>query len=102
MLKFLGVGAAYNYRFNNNSAYFIDNKTLYLFDCGEKICDRILKLGLLENVDNVFCFITHLHSDHVGSLEPLMYYLHYIEPKKNNGFLSKFTKVKTTTYFNGS
>ena len=82
MLKFLGVGAAYNFKFNNNCAYFIENDTLYLFDCGEKICDKILKTKLLNNVKKVCCFVTHLHSDHVGSLEPLMYYLHYIDQKE--------------------
>ena len=81
MLKFLGVGAAFNYNLNNTSAFFVDSRTLFLFDCAEKICDRILEKQLLNNVDKVYCFITHLHSDHVASLEPLMFYLKYINKK---------------------
>ena len=94
MLKFLGVGAAYNYKFNNNCAYFIENDTLYLFDCGEKICDKILKENLLNNIKKIYCFVTHLHSDHVGSLEPLMYYLHYIDQKEIEVFYPYPKKLK--------
>ena len=82
MLKFLGVGAAFNYNFNNNCAFFIKNRVLFLFDCGEKICDCLLKHKILDEVDKVYCFVTHLHSDHIGSLEPLMFYLHYVDKKE--------------------
>ena len=95
MLNFLGVGAAYNYKTNNNCAYFVQDDNLYLFDCGEKICDLILKEKLLEKVKKVYCFITHLHSDHVASLEPLMYYLHYINYKEICVFYPYPKRLKT-------
>lgn len=82
MLSFLGAGAAYNFASNNNAAYFVKDDTLYLFDCGEKICDRMLSLDLLSGVRTVHAFITHLHSDHIGSLEPLLYYIHFFTDKK--------------------
>ena len=94
MLKFLGVGAAYNYQKNNNCAYFIIDKKLYLLDCGEKICDKLLKEKLLDGIDEVFCLITHLHSDHVGSLEPLLYYIHYFTDKKIYIFYPKKNRLK--------
>lgn len=81
MLSFLGTGAAYNFLSNNNSAYFIDDDTMFLFDCGEKICDKILSLDLLSSINKINVFITHLHSDHVGSLEPLLYYIHFFTNK---------------------
>jgi ribonuclease BN (tRNA processing enzyme) len=95
MLKFLGVGAAFNIKENNTSAYFIKDKTLYLFDCGEKICDKIIKNNLLEKVDNIYCFITHLHSDHIGSLEALMYYVNDISDQKIYVFYPQKNKLKT-------
>lgn len=81
MLTFLGTGAAYNYLRNNTSAFFVRGDALFLFDCGEKICDRMLELGILSGVERVNVFVTHFHSDHVGSLEPLIYYIHYFTDK---------------------
>ena len=80
-LKFLGVGAAFNYQTNNNCAYFKVNKTLYVFDMGEKICDKILAMKLLDDVDDIVVLVTHLHSDHIGSLEPFLYWNHFFSKK---------------------
>ncbi len=84
-LKFLGDGSAFNYDALNTSAYIKEGDTFYLFDCGESICNRILKLKLLEGVENIYVFITHTHSDHIGSLEALQYY--------NEVFLKKNFKI---------
>jgi len=80
-LTFLGRGAAFNFNSDNNCAYFIKGETLYLIDCGEKICDKILALGLLDVINKVIVLITHLHSDHIGSLEPFLYYIHFFTDK---------------------
>ena len=80
-LKFLGVGAAFNYQTSNNCAYFKVDKTLFLFDMGEKICDKILAMKLLDDVDNIVVLVTHLHSDHIGSLEPFLYWNHFFSKK---------------------
>ena len=80
-LKFLGVGAAFNYQTNNNCAYFKVNKTLYVFDMGEKICDKILAMKLLDDVNDIVLLVTHLHSDHIGSLEPFLYWNHFFSKK---------------------
>lgn len=58
-LKFLGKGGSDNQLQGNTSAYFIENRCLFLIDCGENIFERILRKQLLNDVDKVFIFITH-------------------------------------------
>lgn len=84
-LHFLGDGSAFNVDAYNTCAYFKTEKSLFLLDCGESICNRILKLGLMDGMENVYVFITHTHSDHIGSLEALQYY--------NEVFLHKNFKI---------
>lgn len=79
ILKFLGRGSAFNTKEGNTSAYIKENKELILLDCGENIFERIIKNDLLDKVKTVNVFITHLDSDHVGSLSSLIYYCHYIK-----------------------
>ena len=74
-LTFLGRGSAFNYLEDNTCAYFIIDKHLFLFDCGEKIASKIIYLKLLDNIEKVSIFITHLHSDHIGSLEGLLTFI---------------------------
>lgn len=78
-LMFLGRGCAFNPKEGNTSAYHIENNHLILLDCGESIFERIIKNNILENIKEVDIFITHLHSDHVGSLSSLIYYLYYVK-----------------------
>ena len=75
MLKFIGTGSAFNTEFGNTSAYIKTEDTLFLIDCGESVFQRIIKLNLLDDVKSVYIAITHLHSDHVGSLATLIGYL---------------------------
>ena len=81
MLKFIGTGSCFNYKMGNNSAYYIhntnDKKRFVLFDCGEDVFHKILKNDLLNGINEVFVIITHLHSDHIGSLPSIIFYLHY-------------------------
>ena len=79
MLKFLGVGSCFNTEVGNTSAYYINDDKLTLFDCGEMVFDKVKRLKLLKNIKTVDIFITHLHSDHVGSLPSLIFYLHFIK-----------------------
>ena len=83
-LKFLGRGAAFNPKEGNNSAYFIENKELFLLDCGEGIFERIIKNNTLNDIDKVNILITHTHSDHVGSIGSLIMYCFYIKKIKTN------------------
>lgn len=75
MLKFLGTGSAFNTQMGNTSAYIKQNGTLFLIDCGEMVFNRIIEMGLLDDVSNVYIAITHAHSDHIGSLSSLVEYL---------------------------
>lgn len=83
-LKFLGRGGAFFPQEGNTSAYFIEDNTMYLFDCGETVFATLMKdnklLNLIEDndVDNIEIYITHMHSDHVGSLSSLVYYCHFV------------------------
>lgn len=83
-LKFLGRGSAFNTKEGNTSAYIKEGSHLLLIDCGENIFDRIMSKKLLDGVDKVDVLITHLNSDHVGSLSSLIYYCYYIKKFKVN------------------
>lgn len=78
-LKFIGRGSAFNIKEENTSAYIKNDNTLLLIDCGETTFKNILKLNLLDNVENIYVLITHLHSDHVGSLSSLIYYCYNLD-----------------------
>jgi len=51
-LNFLGRGAAFNPEEGNTSAYFVEDKQLFLIDCGEGIFDHIGSLGTLA----MYCY----------------------------------------------
>ena len=73
-LKFLGKGAAFYPVLGNTSAYFIYDKNLFLIDCGESIFKKVYEKDLFSEIDNIYVFITHTHSDHIGSLSSLILY----------------------------
>lgn len=83
-LKFLGRGGAFFPEEGNTAAYFIQDNTMYLFDCGETVFTTLIKdnklLNLIKDnsVNNIEIYITHMHSDHVGSLSSLIYYCHFV------------------------
>ena len=79
-LKFLGNGSAFNYDLDNTSAYFKYDNTFYIFDCGEKIASKIIKYIDFSKENDVVICITHMHGDHIGSLEALLVYLTIINP----------------------
>ena len=100
-LQFLGVGSAFNVDAYNTCAYFKTEKSLFLLDCGESICNRVLKLGLMNDVENIYVFITHTHSDHIGSLEALIYYNEVFLHKNFKIFYPRRCKLKKLLILTG-
>ncbi len=75
-LHFLGIGSAYNTSWYNSNAFFFQENSLFLLDCGESTFARLMEKKLLCDVlDSVYVFITHLHADHAGSLPSLCSYM---------------------------
>lgn len=84
MLKFLGIGSAFNSELGNNSAFLKVDKSLLLIDSGGEIFHKIKRIGLFEEVENIYVVITHFHLDHFGSLGDIIFYFYYILKKKVN------------------
>lgn len=78
-LKFLGRGSAFNVKEGNTSAYIKLGDMLLLIDCGESVFQRILEKNLLDDIKEVNVLITHLHSDHCGSLSSLIMYCYFVK-----------------------
>lgn len=97
MLTFLGKGNAFDVNYGNTSAFYKSGNVFYLFDCGEDVFGKLIKNDLLLNIKKIIIFITHLHSDHVGSLSTLLYYFKYVNKTcdvsiiyPNKAYLSDF------------
>lgn len=88
LLKFIGRGSAFNTKEGNTSSFIKKNNTLYLFDCGEDVYKQIKELDLLSGITTVNIFITHLHSDHMGSLSSLIFDIFYSYNFKPNIYSS--------------
>lgn len=76
MLTFLGTGGAFNTERGNTSAYFELGTELFIIDAGEDVFAKLVKKNLFDGKTRVNIFITHLHSDHAGSLGTLIAYLY--------------------------
>lgn len=83
-LTFTGRGAMLYPSEGNTAAYFEDGNNLFLFDCGEDVAAKLIKAGKLTKDSEVYLFITHTHSDHVGSIGTLQQYLYWVCGKKLN------------------
>ena len=77
-LRFLGMGAAFNPALKNTNAFFTVDNDLYLLDCGETAFAQLRDLPALVSADKITAVITHMHSDHVGSLATLIAYCRFV------------------------
>ena len=73
-LNFIGNGSAFNVNRGNNCAYYIEGDKILFLDFGENIFEKVIKEKKLKNINEVYVAITHMHTDHVGSLPSLMFY----------------------------
>ena len=101
MLHFLGDGSAFNLYDDNTAAYMTVGDALILIDCGEQICNRIIRRGLLDGVSRVHLFITHTHSDHIGSLEGFIYYITYLTDKTLSVYYPHPSRLDKMMYMQG-
>ena len=77
-LHFLGHGAAFYVEAGNTSAYLREGSRLLLLDCGESVFADLLRRGALSGVTDITIALSHLHSDHCGSLGSLCHYCFYM------------------------
>lgn len=77
MLKFLGSGGAFHIKRGMNCGYLELGSELFIFDMGADVFPKLINSGILKGKTKVNIFITHLHSDHVGSLGVTISYLKY-------------------------
>jgi phage metallo-beta-lactamase superfamily protein len=83
-LKPLGFGSSFNSQeYGNNSWYFVRRNQVFMIDCGSTVFNTF-KEKRLDKYDLVNVIITHLHTDHVGSLGTLIEYLFYVKGNKLN------------------
>ncbi|MEN8905706.1 MAG: MBL fold metallo-hydrolase [Clostridiales bacterium] len=84
MLKFIGIGSAFNTTLGNTSAYIKKGDNLLLIDCGGTVFSNLMGNNILDELKKITIIITHTHSDHIGSLGDLIFYVHYILKIKPN------------------
>lgn len=77
-IKFLGRGSAFFVKEGNTSGYFIEDDHLFLIDCGETVFERLVEKKLLSNIKNIYVLISHMHSDHCGSLGSVGLYCQFV------------------------
>ncbi|GKX66342.1 MBL fold metallo-hydrolase [Inconstantimicrobium mannanitabidum] len=93
-LRFLGIGSGYHSIEANTSAYIKENKTLLLIDCGETVFKKILEKNLMDGVKEVHILITHMHSDHVGSLGGFIGFCYWKYKITTNVYFKEREKIK--------
>lgn len=87
MLTFLGTGSAFNTAEGNTSAYLKQDDSILLIDCGSDVYSRLTELVAYPTLNNFFVLVTHVHTDHVGSLGSLI----------EDVYFNKGTKVTVLT-----
>lgn len=76
ILHWVGTGNAFNFERGNTSFTIAGSgKRVLLVDCGGTVPLRLLRTDRLAPVTDVL--ITHLHADHVGGLESLIFFNFY-------------------------
>ena len=103
-LKALGTGGAFN---NSNSSFILyknkndlkeityDESDNLLFDCGNLIFNKLLKLNYKVN----HVYISHIHDDHIGSLTSLIFFNYYALGRKTYIYTAKEIQKKLKIYF---
>lgn len=77
MLSFLGNGSAFDPIRSDTSAFFRCGDALFMIDAGGTVFKNALRKRIFDGVSRVYIILTHLHTDHCGSLGQLVMYLLY-------------------------
>lgn len=102
-LRFLGCGSGFHPELGSNSAFMAERDgSMILIDCGPSAFGSLLTLGEFRKAPAVAILITHMHTDHVGSLGSLIGWLHYerslkpllIIPKPLSGLIREFLSLQ--------
>ena len=95
MLKFIGIGSAFNTQLGNTSAFIKKEDSLLLIDSGGTVFHRLRELNILEELNKIYIVITHTHPDHVGSLGEVIFYSYYILGHKPTVFFPNRELMKS-------
>lgn len=100
-IEILGAGGAWD---ELTTAYLINDRLLV--DCGVEVVKKLLKDGRLKNIDTLL--LTHLHQDHVGGLETLLFWRRLIDHSEQNlhiiagpDFLQYYDALKASIDYDG-
>jgi glyoxylase-like metal-dependent hydrolase (beta-lactamase superfamily II) len=75
----LGHGGAFSPLSVGNTSFLVDfDRFKILVDCGTTVPESLAEIGVKPG-EITHCIITHLHADHVGGLERLLYHRRYID-----------------------
>ena len=85
----MGRGAGFNPGEGSTSAFFVDSGELFLIDSGESVFLTLMKRNIFTSVSKLHIFITHTHSDHVGSLGTVILYAFAVLKIKVNIIIDK-------------
>ena len=100
-LTFLGRGSAYHLMEKDTAAYYCKNKKMILLDCGETVFKTVIRTHLLEEVEDLYIVITHMHSDHVGSLAGLVGFYNWKFQRKAKVFFPEKDNMVTFLQLQG-
>ena len=109
-LNFIGIGGAFNTELGSNAAYIKEDNKILFIDFGLDTFEKVVKHKLIDDVNEVYVLLTHLHGDHVGGLPTFIQYSYICFNKRvkliNNSEsftnevqkLLKITAVQETNY----
>lgn len=100
-VEILGAGGAWD---ELTTAYLVNDRLLV--DCGVEVVKRLLKEGRLKDIDTLL--VTHLHQDHIGGLETILFWRRLIDHSEQNlhviagpDFLQYYDALKASIGYDG-
>jgi len=96
-VKILGTGGAFDPKEGNSSFIITIQDKNYLVDCGEDVFKKLIEQDLVSSID--YICISHLHSDHIGSLSTFIYYSWFVLKKQVWIITTDSIKIDLLTFF---